>query len=295
MSRKIPLVPSALALTAAALVSAAASGQTVHFSTGNQIWTSTNGGTSFSLTDGNGLNFSGSGPQGASIVGLGYGAGNFWATMDNGWLYQVANLGSSNVTLTPWRDLSPGGTQGTTISFDFWGNTLRGMRGGTLITIDNILNLADPINTSSPGQGSSYPSTANIGGQYWGLTNGAGSNITLSRLWDSALPAGTIDAAVSGLTGDIDRAGGSAFDGRFYTSLTLNGDANDLVRFGYFSFDASGGAIWNQLSTTTGTAVTNSMGMVMVIPLPPAAMAGFGTLAMLAGFGGLRRRRVSRA
>jgi MYXO-CTERM domain-containing protein len=40
--------------------------------------------------------------------------------------------------------------------------------------------------------------------------------------------------------------------------------------------------------TLSGTAIA-------VIPLPPAAMAGFGTLAMLAGFGALRRRRVSRA
>ncbi|MFO0375588.1 MAG: PEP-CTERM sorting domain-containing protein [bacterium] len=101
-------------------------------------------------------------------------------------------------------------------------------------------------------------------------------------------------------------AGDTWFNGRTVDLSSIaaaNNNANFAVRVvAVFAPGTSGYVSSNSPGTAYGTTgtwrfdmVTLSGTAIAVIPLPPAAMAGFGTLAMLAGFGALRRRRVSRA
>lgn len=276
MSFKRGLIAAAAAVAA---VAGAANASIVHFSNGTQIFTSINGGSSF-VQSGNVTSVNGNTPaSGFGVVGLGYhsNSGTFYATGSNNVLYTVAGLGTANVSLTQYRTL--GGDNPDTISFDFFGDTFRGVRGNVLISFD-ITNAGSTITTGS-NLGRSFPSTANVGGTYFGISDDS-SGVGFYNL-DSNTRLGTT------FSGNLTSAGGAALNGKYYTVAVRSGQ--NAVLFG--EVNTLTGA-FSQLSSTAITPA-GQMGMVVVIPLPPAAMAGMASLAGLGGLAWVRRRSLRRA
>jgi len=269
----------AIAIAAVSACTLQAAAATVHFSNGTQIWTSTNGGVSFAMTDSAAAVTGNSG-----IVGLGYSPTNgYFATTVDGWLHKVTGLGTSSVVLTRFKDLGS-----STISFDFFGggNILRGVRGDDLIEFDvsNASNSVDPINLDIGPN--SVPATARVGSDYYGMT--ADGNVYHIKTSGTADQIGANN--VTGLSG-ADVAGGSSNPSysQFFVAAGFNqsGANNDIVRFG--TIDHTTGAYTQISQFNLGADLAGQMGMVLV-PLPHAATMGLAGLCGLGLVARLRRR-----
>ena len=237
---------------------------------GQNVYRSTNGGTSFSNT--------GTFASGPNIVALGYhhGSGTFYASGANGDLYSVNGLDTAAPTLNFVVTLGTG-----SISFDFVGDTFYGVRGNDLISIADITSPSAPTVINSNTGYNNVPATGLLNGSnYYGMT-GDGQVIELDLGGGASTLIGN-----SGL-GNLSIAGGSEAGGEFHAAVGRAAD--NLIRYG--SINTTTGA-WNEIGSFDPGSFNNfrpgTMGMtVVVIPLPGAAglaMAGLGMVA-------IRRRR----
>lgn len=78
--------------------------------------------------------------------------------------------------------------------------------------------------------------------------------------------------------------------------LALSAQAQELVNWATANATGLGGVrvltLWTNYNASTGTYSGNSQDMLTIIPLPPAAYAGIGSLLGVVGFGVIRRRRL---
>ncbi len=259
------------AVIAAAGLSSPALAFEAHFSNGRQIWSSANSGASFaqsgvvnSVSDLQTLGTFG-------VVALGYHAttDTFFASGSNGHLYTVGGLGTAAVNLTFFKNLGD-----SSISFEFFGNEFRGVRGNDLISFDIVSNSALTVLNANTGQ-NNVPATAGIGSDYYGM-NSAGNVYLLNSVGAATLIGATGQGSAS-------QAGGAGWEGSFYAGLGFDtAGANDQVRFG--TIDVGTGAFSLISSTNIGEA-RGQMGLV-IVPNPSAAvLLGLGALVAT------RRRR----
>ncbi|MDX9911586.1 MAG: PEP-CTERM sorting domain-containing protein [Phycisphaerales bacterium] len=254
----------------AAIVSSAC-GQTVHFSNGRDIWTSTDAGASFaklgavtSVSDRHVLGDFG-------VVGLGYHAGlnSYFASGSNGHLYTVTGLGTANVALSFYKDLGS-----STISFEFVGDDFVGVRGNDLVAFDVVANGALHVINTNTGL-SSVPSTALVDDGYYGIIE----NGRLYRINN----AGAATLIGNTGTGGLHQAGGSGLNNVYYHGAGYQLAGDDVVRFGTVNTQT---AAFTLLSETNIGTAKGQMGLVVVVPAPSA-----GAAMTLGGLFVARRRR----
>jgi hypothetical protein len=216
---------------------------------------------------------------GETVPGLGFHDGELWATTTAGNVYTIDASGSATFKF------SFAGSPSVT-TFDFIDVNNDGQLDMVALSGNNILRYdlaGNSLGTLTNAAGSGFPSSAYLGGTYYGARNSS-ELFAIDETNGSASNLGTItDADNGGATLSWKLAGGSAFKGDYWLAVAQG----STVRIGTLdtntlSFDDSLSFNFNQQAAAMGYAITP-------IPAPGAgllALLGTGAIAAL-------RRRIS--
>ncbi len=233
---------------------------------------------------------------GASGLGGGNGGGAFTATYDSGYIGEFSGPGSTaNSFQTFCLQLSESVSLGNSLYNAAVRSYTVAAGNSSWDPVTGLTGTAvqDEISATTALLYSTFRSGGNFGGNFTGAYDGALATALQLAIWYSE--------------GELANAN-AILDNQRYSSFTGSALATDLASSDTLAeqlfFWAKGLAVLNPnefygvqvlvLSNGPGqNGFGNNQDMLTIVPLPPAAYAGMGTLAGVIGLGYIRRRRLA--